>query len=70
MIVGDDVDQDNLIKKVNKAEEELKREINYHIYSYKEVRAGLKNKNDFLIKIFNEPRIVLKGNLNEFTKFN
>ena len=70
MIVGGEVDQDSLIKKVNQAEEELKREINYHIYSKEEIINGIKEGNDFLVKIFNESKIILKGNPDELTRTN
>jgi hypothetical protein len=64
------VDQDYLIKKISKAEEELKREINYHLYSKDEIIKQLKANNDFLIKVFNEPKIILKGNIDEFNRIN
>lgn len=64
------INQDELVKKINKAEDELKREINYHIYDKEEFIKKLQDNNDFLVKIFNEPKIILKGNLDELTKSN
>lgn len=70
MIIGEEIDQDDLINKINRNEEELAREINYHIYTKKELARKLKEKNDFLVRIFKEPKIVLKGDINEFGKLN
>lgn len=69
MLIGK-VDQDKLINKINKAEDELAREINYHVFDMDEVIRKLKDKNDFFVRIFSEPVINLKGNSDELTKFN
>jgi len=69
MLIGR-VNQDDLIVKINKLEDELSREINYHIYSKNEVIRKIKDKSHFLTSIFNEPKIILKGNLDEFTRIN
>lgn len=69
MLIGE-VDQDSLINKLNSTEEELAREINYHIYTKNEVVNKLKEKNDFLIRVFKEPKITLKGDVDEFTRLN
>ena len=67
MLIGK-INQNDLIEKVTSLESELKREINYHVYSKQEVMSKLQEKNNFFIKIFNEPKIILKGNIDEFTK--
>ena len=69
MLIGQ-ANEDNLLKKINLLEEELGREINYHIYDKEEIESKLKNNNDFLLRIFKEPQIILKGNLNELTTTN
>lgn len=69
MLIGA-VDPDCLINKVNKVEKELKRQINYHVCDKQEIIEKIKKKNDFLIRIFNEPKIILKGNLDELTESN
>jgi len=61
-------DQDVLIKKINKLEEELGREINYQLFAKEQLIKKLKNKEPFFIRIFNEPIIILKGDLYEFTR--
>lgn len=69
MLIGR-VDQDDLIKKINQLEDELKREINYHLYGQEELAKKLKNQDSFLVRIFKEPKIVLKGQPDEFAKSN
>ena len=69
MLIGA-VDQDLLISKIDKVEKELKREVNYVLYNKEEILKKLKEKNDFLTKIFKESKIILKGNLDEYSKFN
>jgi len=69
MLIGQ-VDQDDLVEKVNKLEGELRREINYQTYSGQEVTDKIKEKNDFFVRVFEEPKIILKGDLNEFTEIN
>jgi uncharacterized protein len=69
MLIGR-ADQDQLINKISLLEDELGREINYHVYSKEETIRKINENNDFLVRIFNEPKIILKGNLNAFTKIN
>ena len=63
------VNQDFLIERINELEAELKREVNYQIYDRQEVINKLKEKNSFFINVFNQPLIILKGNINEFEQF-
>lgn len=60
--------QDVLIQNVNRLEEKLKREINYHLFSVKEVRKKMKNNNEFVERVLKESKIILKGNLDELRK--
>lgn len=69
MLIGK-ADQDVLTEKVSKLENELSRIINYHTYYKEEVLTRLQEKNDFMTKIFKDPKIILKGDINEFTKSN
>lgn len=67
MLIGK-IDEDLLIDEIDKLETELKREINYHIFNEEEIIDNLKKGDNFLISIFNQPLIILKGNLNEIRK--
>jgi len=67
MLIGE-VNQDLLIEEVGKLEEELNREINYHIYNKNEFVKKIKAKNNFIINVISEPFITLKGNPYELAK--
>lgn len=69
MLIGE-VDQEHLTEKVSKLENELSRPINYHVYHKKEILTKLKEDNDFIVTLFKDPKIILKGNIDEFTKSN
>lgn len=67
MLIGK-IDQIKIMEKIRKTEDVIGREINYHIFDKEEIIRKLGNKNDFLMHIFNNPIILLKGNINEFRK--
>ncbi|MBU4421352.1 nucleotidyltransferase domain-containing protein [Candidatus Parcubacteria bacterium] len=69
LLIGE-ANQDFLIEKIRPLEEDLNREVNYHIYSKEEIIKKLEENNDFITRIFNEPKIILKGDLYDFGKFN
>ena len=60
LLIGE-AKEDPLIEKVKPIEEELKREVNYHIYSKEEFIKKVQEKNDFITRILSEPIIILKG---------
>lgn len=60
MIIGE-VDEDSLIKKISKIEDELGREVNYHIFSEKEFAKKIKDKDFFIGAILSKPVIFLVG---------
>jgi len=67
LILIGEANEDLLLALLSGAESELKREINYQIYSKKEFKQKLKNKNGFLTKILKEPKIILKGDAYDAT---
>jgi predicted nucleotidyltransferase len=54
-------DEDELIKKIESAEQVLGREINYNIYPAREFKEKMKKKDNFISNILKRPRIMLKG---------
>lgn len=60
MIVGE-ADEDILIKKISKIEDEIGREINYHIFGEKEFTKKIKEKDFFISGILSRPIIFLIG---------
>jgi len=69
MLIGE-ANEDLLATLLSEAEFHLKREISYQIYSKAEFRKKLKNKNEFIVKILKEPKIILKGDVHDITKAN
>jgi hypothetical protein len=51
------------MEKIEDLENRLKREINYNIYSEKEFKQRLKQKDSFVLNLLKRPKIILKGNL-------
>jgi predicted nucleotidyltransferase len=52
-----------VMEKIEDLENRLKREINYNIYSEKEFKQRLKQKDSFVLNLLKRPKIILKGNL-------
>ena len=67
-IIGE-VNEDNFIEEITKLEMQISRDINYHIYKKQELVEKFAN-NSFINNVFSNKMILLKGNLNEFRKFN
>lgn len=65
IIVGDSIDQDAILRSINKVEKELYREINYSIYSRKEY-AEKKINDSFLSEVLNNKTVALKGDINAY----
>lgn len=68
-IIGE-IDKDNFIEKIREFETKINRDINYNIYRKQDVIDKIAIKNDFINNIFSNKVILLKGNLDEFRKFN
>jgi predicted nucleotidyltransferase len=58
-------DEDKIIRDFEKLEEQLKREINFKLYSLKEFLTGVRHKDPFLLGILKDQRIMLIGGEDE-----
>jgi len=67
MFIGNP-DEDLLINKISSLEKILDREINYSIFSPKDLKRGLKNGEVFLEEIISKPKIFIIGNQNDLEK--
>lgn len=67
-IIGE-VNEDNFIEEITKLEMQISRDVNYHIYKKQELVEKFAN-NSFMNNVFSNKMILLKGNLDEFRKFN
>lgn len=67
MIVGD-LKFEDAIQALAAAEKTLRREINPHVHGLREFRAKLTNKEPFLLRVLDGPKILLIGELHDFKK--
>jgi predicted nucleotidyltransferase len=64
LIIGE-VNEDELIEKLNEIEHKLQREINYSIYSKEEFQTQKEKRNPFILDVIEGNKIFLIGNENE-----
>jgi predicted nucleotidyltransferase len=67
MIIGTP-NEDHLIEKISLLESEIRREINYSIFSLQDFQKGLKKKEVFLQDLVEKPKIFVIGNQNDLEK--
>jgi len=67
-ILGDP-DEDLLIEQINELEKDLKREINYNIYSKTDFEKKKKQKNSFIEDLLKNKKIFLIGDKDELWNF-
>jgi len=67
LIIGD-TKEENLIEAISNIEERIGREVNYILWSEKELKERMKEKHYLLNIIVENPIIGLIGNINEFRK--
>ena len=65
LIVGSP-DEDKVMQEIENLEKKLQREINYNIYPEGEFKERMEKKDSFILNILKRPKIILKGNLDEF----
>ena len=67
LIIGNP-DEEILLNKLDNLVKKLQREINYKIYSYKDLKREILEKEPFIINILEDKKIMLIGNENEIPK--
>ncbi len=68
LIIIGNTDEDKLIKEFDKLEEQLKREINYKLYTLTDFKKELKQKEPFLLEILRDKKIMIRGEEDELRK--
>ncbi len=63
-------DENKVIESISKLEKKLDREINYHIYSEKDLEKKIKEKDSFIKRVLKGPKIMLIGKEDELSRFN
>jgi predicted nucleotidyltransferase len=67
VIIGNP-DEDRLIKELDKLEGKFQREINYKLYTLKEFKKEIEEKEPFILEILRDKKIMLIGSENELRK--
>ena len=68
LVVIGNPNEDLLIKELDKLEDALSREINYKLYSLKDFKKEIKEKEPFLLEILTDKKIMLIGEENGLRK--
>ena len=64
LVVIGNPDEDNLIEKLDKLEEKLQREINFKLYTLKELKKEIKEKEPFILEILKDEKVIIVGGEN------
>ena len=64
MVIGN-VNENKLIKELDTLEDKFQREINYKLYTFKEFKKVIEEKEPFILEIIRDKKIMLIGNENE-----
>jgi predicted nucleotidyltransferase len=68
LFVLGDISSKDLQEIISEIENQTKREINSTVYPVKELKEKYKSKNHFILSVFKEPKIFLKGDENGLRK--
>lgn len=68
LIVIGNPDEDELIKALDKLEEQLKREVNYKLYTLKEFKKNIKEQEPFILELLRDKKIMIIGDDDELRK--
>ena len=68
LLVGEDLAYGDIINVLVPIEESLQRPINPTIYSPDEIKTRLKEKNSFVTRILEQPKLMIKGVVDDFRK--
>jgi len=68
LIVIGSIDEDALIKELDKMEKKICREVNYRLYELKEFKKEIKKRNPFLLEILKDKKVTITGAENELRR--
>ncbi len=64
-LIGDSIDEDELIRAISDIEKKLFKEINYTRYTENEYKKEKKKKNSFILEVIKGKKIFLRGDEND-----
>lgn len=65
LFVKGNIDEDSIVREINKIEKSLKREINYTLYTHEEFKKKKVKKDSFILDLLQNPKIFLIGDKND-----
>jgi len=68
LIVIGIIDEDALIKELDKMEKKIGREVNYRLYELKEFKKEIEKRNPFLLEILKDKKVMITGAENELRR--
>ena len=68
LVTVGDLDEDRLIRELDKLEEQLQREINHKLYTLKEFRKEVEGRIPFLVEILRDKKVMVIGDETELRK--
>jgi predicted nucleotidyltransferase len=68
-LIGDTIDEDELIRVIINIEKKLFKEINYTRYTENEYKKEKKKKNSFILEVIKGKKIFIKGDENDLYRF-
>lgn len=68
-IIGEKINLESLLDKINVLEGKIDREINYRIFSPRDFQKALKEKNSFILNVLKNKKIFLIGDEKDLKKF-
>ncbi len=60
--------EDELVKKLDKLEEKLQRDINYKLYTLNEFKKDVRESEPFVLEVLKDKKIMIIGNEDELRK--
>lgn len=60
-LIGNDIDENELVRAISKIEKDLFKEINYTRYTESEYREEKRRKNSFILEVIKNKKIFIKG---------
>jgi len=68
LITIGDLDEDRIIRELDRLEGQLQREINYKLYTLKEFRKEVEERTPFLVEILRDKKVMVIGDETELRK--
>lgn len=65
LFIMGNINEDELVSKINSIEKSIRREINYTLFTPEEYKKKKQKKDAFIIDLLHNQRIMLKGNKND-----